>query len=260
MAADRSGAVAPAPQVGKRHPGGVIFYGDPHGEWRPLLRACADDPPDGVVVLGDCDLAVPFREQLQPLFAAGIRVRWVHGNHDNDSLEWHDRLWVDYPAGDLHGAWAWLGGMTVAGLGGVFKERVWYPRFDMAAPVYASRRDYLRQVRQSDRFRGGIPLSQRDAIFPEDISALAKLRADVLAVHEAPTTHTHGFVGIDAAASACRARLIVHGHHHTSCEGVLPDGTRSRGLGRAEVFRLTRDELASPDAFFPPGEYKSADE
>src|SRR5690625_3512358 len=34
----------------------ILFYGDPHGNWKPLLKACADDQPDGVVILGDCDL------------------------------------------------------------------------------------------------------------------------------------------------------------------------------------------------------------
>jgi hypothetical protein len=32
--------------------GGVIFYGDPHGEWRPLFRACAEDRPDAQQVQG----------------------------------------------------------------------------------------------------------------------------------------------------------------------------------------------------------------
>ena len=30
--------------------GGVIIYGDPHGDWKPLLRACQEDRPDGVVI------------------------------------------------------------------------------------------------------------------------------------------------------------------------------------------------------------------
>jgi predicted phosphodiesterase len=223
--------------------GGTIIYGDPHGDWRPLLRACAEDRPDGVVLLGDCDLAMPLRQQLAPLFEAGIRVRWIPGNHDTDTIGFHDCLWDDYPDGNLHARWAQVGSLIVAGLGGIFKERVWYPRFEAATPVFATRREYLRQLQRTDRWRGGLPLRLRDAIFPEDVDALATLRVDVLVTHEAPSCHRHGFVGIDTAAQACRARLVVHGHHHESYEGVLANGVPVRGLGKAEVLRLRRQDL-----------------
>ncbi len=131
------------------------------------------------------------------------------------------------------------GGLTVVGLGGVFKGRVWYPRVEPADPVHASRRDFMRRLPRTGRWRGGLPRDMRDAIFPEDMAALAKLRADVLVTHEAPTTHRHGFVGIDGAARLCRARLVVHGHHHESYVSALSDGTPVRGLARAEVFRVT---------------------
>lgn len=62
--------------------GGVIIYGDPHGEWRQLLRACEEERPDGVVIPGDCDLALPLRPQIKPVFDADIRVRWIPGNQD----------------------------------------------------------------------------------------------------------------------------------------------------------------------------------
>ena len=54
--------------------GGIIIYGDPHGEWRPLLRACAEERPDGVVILGDCDLEARLMERIAPVFDAGIAV------------------------------------------------------------------------------------------------------------------------------------------------------------------------------------------
>jgi predicted phosphodiesterase len=37
-------------------PDGILFYGDSHGEWRPLLKACRDERPDAVFILGDCVL------------------------------------------------------------------------------------------------------------------------------------------------------------------------------------------------------------
>ncbi len=70
------------------------------------------------------------------------------------------------------------------------------------------------------------------------------MRADVLVTHEAPSCHKHGFAGIDVAAAACRARLVVHGHHHATYDGVLPGGVRVKGLGKAEVLRITRELLA----------------
>lgn len=221
----------------------VLYYGDPHGEWRPLLRACAEYPPAAVVILGDCELEMSLRQQIAPVFEANIAVRWIPGNHDADTAEWFDRLWGDHPEGNLHGKWASLAGMIVAGLGGVFKERIWYPRVADAKPVYPDRRAYLRQVKTAERWRGGLPLSTRAAIFPEDAAALGKLRADILVTHEAPTSHRHGFVGIDAVAAACRATLIVHGHHHESYDHQLATGARVKGLAKAEVFPVSKEML-----------------
>lgn len=224
--------------------GGVVFYGDPHGEWRPLLRACREERPEGVVILGDCDLEVRLMERIAPVFEAGVAVRWIPGNHDADTVAFHDNLWGDYPQGNLHATWGQVGDLTVGGLGGIFKERVWYPRFGDAEGVHESRRAFLRQLRPGDRWRGGLPLRMRDAIFPEDAAALAKLRVDVLAKHEAPGSHRYGFAGIDRIAASCRARLVVHGHHHESYVGVTASGIPVRGLAQAEVFRLRREDLA----------------
>ncbi len=221
----------------------VIFYGDPHGEWEPLRVACRDERPDAVVILGDCDLDQPLRTQLASVFEAGIPVHWIPGNHDTDKVEYFDHLWGDCPEGNLHARCCLFGGLAVAGLGGVFKGRIWLPRHELAEPLHASCKAYLRRLPRQKLWRGGLPLAMRDAIFPEDVDALRNRRADVLVTHEAPSCHRHGFVGIDLAAAQCRARLIVHGHHHESYEGVLPSGTPVRGLAKAEVFRLRREHL-----------------
>ncbi len=223
--------------------GDNVIYGDPHGEWRPLLRACQEDRPDGVVLLGDCDLDLPLRQRLGRLFDAGIRVLWIPGNHDADTEEFHDRLWGDHPEGNVHAGWARVGSLTVVSLGAVFKGRVWYPRSAAADPLHASRQDFMRRLPRTSRWRDGLPRDMRDAISPEDAAALGKLRAEVLVTHEAPTTHRHGFAGIDGAARLCGARLVVHGHHHESYVSALPDGTPVRSLARAEVFRVSRETL-----------------
>lgn len=159
-------------------------------------------------------------------------------------MEWHDHLWARHPEGNLHARWAQLGGLLVGGLGGIFKERIWYPRAGEAVPVHATRRDRLRGLGRGLRWRDGLPLHLRDAIFPEDAAALGSLRLDILATHEAPTSHRHGFAGIDAVAAACRARLVVHGHHHASYVGATSSGIPVRGLAVAEVLRLRPEDVA----------------
>lgn len=220
---------------------GLIFYGDPHGNWEPLLAACDDAPPAGVILLGDNDLTMPLREQIAPVFAAGIPVWWIPGNHDAHNSDAFDRLWGDYPEGNLHARVVEIGGVKVAGLGGVFKGRIWNP--DMAVPMHCSRADYLLHLPHTHRWRRGLPLRARDALFPEDFDAVSRMHADVLLTHEAPSTHEYGFAAIDRAAQACGARLIVHGHHHHSYVGRIACGLHVRGLAKAEVFRLHEKDL-----------------
>ena len=94
-----------------------------------------------------------------------------------------------------------------------------------------------------DRWHGGLPLSARETIFPENARMLERLCVDVLVTYEAPSCHRHDLVGIDLAAIACRARLVVHGHHHESVEGVLLNGARVCGLAKAEVLRLREEDF-----------------
>ena len=216
------------------------FYGDPHSEWRPLLRAAADGTiasGDTLVLMGDYDLDRPLRDVVAPVLAAGVCVRWILGNHDTDTTASCDHVtgWTDADLGGrVHRTST---GMAVAGLSGIFKGKVWYPR-DAEKPVHETRAAYVRTLKTCERWRRGVPLRQRDAVFPEDAEALGRRRADVLACHEAPTSHPHGFAGIDRLAAALGVRWVIHGHHHTSYEGRLPDGVRVRGLGRAELWRL----------------------
>ena len=35
----------------------ILAYGDPHGEWMPLLRACEKEAAAAVLIVGDCNLA-----------------------------------------------------------------------------------------------------------------------------------------------------------------------------------------------------------
>ncbi|UNC16562.1 metallophosphoesterase (plasmid) [Acidiphilium multivorum] len=217
--------------------GGILFYGDPHGEWRPLVRAVLEYRPAAVVILGDCGLDVPLRQKLASVWDLVPRWRWIIGNHDVDSIAEYEFLVESHPDGDLGGKWAQLDGEIVAGLGGVYAAKVWYPKFGGDhddQPKFRTRQDMIKQTARADRFKGGVPRSSRATIFPEDHEALRRVRAAILATHDAPTSHRHGFAAIDELAREMGAGLVVHGHHHHSYVGQTADGIPVRGLDIAE--------------------------
>jgi predicted phosphodiesterase len=218
----------------------LVIYGDPHGAWAPLREAVAERPPKAIVLLGDCELVGPLRMELAEIFRSGIAVLYLYGNHDKDSaLSW-DSLVGDYPVGNLHARVVRVGELNVAGLAGVFKQRIWLPP---AVPLFHTRAQLLRHMPHQHRWRGGIPLRQRDGIFPEDFEILSRQHADILVCHEAPATHPFGFQVIDDLARRIHARLIVFGHHHTSTVGVTADGIRTVGLAKTEVLRIRPGNL-----------------
>jgi len=221
----------------------IVIVGDPHGNFSPILRACAAQEPGTLILLGDCELRIPLRRTLASLFAMGWRVHWILGNRDTDTAAPYDNLVADFPAGDIGGKVIEIAGLRIAGLAGVFKPRVWYPKPDendgtIEAPRFNTRSEFLASLDPREHWRGGLSLWHRDTIFPEDFAALAKQRFDVLISHEAPSSHRHGFDAIDRLAEVCAARLIVHGHHHESYAATLPNGIAVRGLAVAEPWVL----------------------
>lgn len=220
-----------------------MFAGDPHGNFAPILRACAAHPPGTLVLLGDCDCAAPLPAVLAPALEAGWTVRWILGNHDTETEAAFDNLVGACSAGDFGLRVVTVGGVRLAGLPGVFKPRVWFPRAEDASgridpPQFRTRAAFLQAIGPQAAWRGGLPLWHRDTIFPEDFDALDGLRCDVLVTHEAPSSHRHGFAVIDELAAACGARLLVHGHHHESYAATLANGVAVRGLGLAETWIL----------------------
>ena len=207
----------------------ILFAGDPHGNFAPILRACTQHPPGTLILVGDCDLPSRLDRVFAPAIGQGWDVCWILGNHDTATEASYDNL-TGCP-GDLGLGVTTIGGARIAGLPGVFKPRVWTPD---EAPAFVTRSAFLANLRPGEAWRGGLPLFHRDTIFPEDFDRLARLRCDILVTHEAPSSHPHGFHAIDALAQACGAHLIVHGHHHQSYLAVLPNGIAVRGLGLAE--------------------------
>jgi hypothetical protein len=212
----------------------ILFAGDPHRNFSPILRACSVLPAGTLILVGDCDCLAPLAEILAPAIGQGWQVRWILGNHDTETEAAYDNL-MSHP-GDLGLRVSTIGAIRVAGLPGVFKPRVWQP--NEGRPSFHTRSAFRESLRPGEAWRDGLPLFHRDTIFPEDFERLAALRCDILVTHEAPSTHAHGFAVIDALAEACGAGLIVHGHHHHSYEARTPNGIGVRGLGLGETWLL----------------------
>jgi hypothetical protein len=221
----------------------ILFAGDPHRNFPPIVRACLALPPGTLILLGDQDCQRKLTDEFAPVIDAGWQVRWILGNHDCETEAAYDNLVTNHPEGDLGFRVTDLGGIRVAGLPGVFKPSVWYPRAENQAdkidpPRHRNRDEFLAVQPKARWWRDGLPLWHRDTIFPDDFNQLATQSFDVLVTHEAPSSHRHGFAVIDQLAASGGAHLIVHGHHHDSYSAALPNGIAVRGLGLAEPWLL----------------------
>lgn len=227
----------------------LLFAGDPHGNFKPLIRAALKEKPTAVIMLGDYDLERPLIEELGAVLNAGIRVYWIPGNHDGDMELWYCNLFGGISGlWNLHGRVVDIGGVRVAGLGGVFREKVWFPGH--AKPKFRTRSEMLHftpNKGHQGKWRGpgelepGLPMKHRVTIFPEDLVKLSRRTADMLVCHEAPSSHKHGFPVIDELAKSMGVELIVHGHHHYDYEATLDNGIKVVGVGLADQFTATID-------------------
>ena len=214
----------------------IAFAGDPHGVFEPLNRVAVVDRPPAMILIGDYDLDRPLDEAIAPA-ANATTVYWIHGNHDVDQERYYTNLFDSGLAERyLHARVVDVAGVRIAGLGGHFQGRIWHPHEGDGKPRFATCRDYLRSLPSRDRWRGGLPLKARAAIWWEDVEALWDKRADVLVTHEAPSCHPLGFRVLDELAEAMGARVIIHGHHHVAYRWDASDGSRTViGLGVAGV-------------------------
>lgn len=221
---------------------GILFYGDPHGQWEPLLDAL-DTSVRSIIILGDLAEAKhhphqvdEVRRVLKELSARGIDWHTISGNHDSDTAEICDLVYRDLGDRLLDGRVVHVGkpNIAIAGLGGVVSGRIWDGVNKAAAD---SPEALLAITPRQEHHRGGLPFKKRRTIFPSTVRELSGQKADVLISHEAPSCHPHGFAFINELAEAMGARLIVHGHHHAAYEDQLENGVLVRGLGLAEVWR-----------------------
>jgi Icc-related predicted phosphoesterase len=214
----------------------IYFCGDVHGRFDHLLDVAWRDRPDALVLLGDIQAQRPLEQELTGL-PASTGVWFIHGNHDTDSVADHDHLWGS-SMGDrsLHGKVQDVCGVRIAGLGGVFRGRVWSPP---RPPAFRSEQDFCTKMGAGNRWRGGLPLKHRSTIFADLVDAMKHMRADVLVTHEAPGMHPFGFAAIDDLAASLQVKAMFHGHmHEDRAYGLQPQGFDAWAVGLRGVFSL----------------------
>ncbi|WP_051149765.1 metallophosphoesterase family protein [Methylohalobius crimeensis] len=106
----------------------IFFVGDPHGRFQPIIDCVQTHRPDAVILLGDMTPDRPLDEVLAPILDV-TEVYWIPVNHDGDRDEWYDRVFGSGLAErNIHGRVVQIGNIRIAGLGGVFRGKIWFPK------------------------------------------------------------------------------------------------------------------------------------
>jgi predicted phosphodiesterase len=252
----------------------IWFLGDNHGRFDYIAKAIDAAPtiPKAVILLGDLEAPIPLHECMRDVESRGVDWYWIIGNHDTDSLQNYTNI-SDQKSMEcnIDGRVIEIGGVRVAGFGGVFRGEIWYPTDADKLPSFESFDDYRRSSQEYRRLkarlskrdriqaqavpsefrnwqsqlldlsRAGKLLKHRSTIFPDVYRRLMSLRADILVTHEAPSCHQHGFEVIDHLARALRVTDLFHGHHHEARDysaqlSLL--GFRAHGVGFREIAEL----------------------
>jgi predicted phosphodiesterase len=217
----------------------IWFGGDTHGKLRHIVDAVKRDRPAAIVLLGDVQAKRPLHDELAEILSI-TQIFWIPGNHDSDSVEDYDNLFGSALADrNLHARVVNIAGVRIAGLGGVFRERVWMPP---AKPIHASAKEFLRVAGKGNKWRGGLPLRHRTTIFADDYHRLARMTANVLVTHEAPGPHPQGHEALDLLAVAMGATKLFHGHTHDSLPYNYPD-VQMFGVGLRGITALDGNQV-----------------
>jgi predicted phosphodiesterase len=245
--------------------GSVWLCGDVHGDLRTLERALkqASAPPCTLIFLGDLDPPKPVGGWLSAVTGSEIDSWFIHGNHETDSdAAFLNTFHVPDAERNIDGRVVEIAGLRVAGLGGVFREEVWYPPAAPHVANYDALYDHW-LVRTPMHQRHALPAlssvderpifsprlrKHRSSIFPDAYHRLADQEADVLIVHEAPSCHPHGFAAIDLLAQAMGVHHVVHGHHHDALDYRADSvrlGFRTLGVGLRGITTLAGDVIVA---------------
>ncbi|MCR6478109.1 metallophosphoesterase [Variovorax sp. ZS18.2.2] len=193
----------------------LMFFGDPHGDLDPVIAAVERLQPEAIVLLGDIQARRPLHDELRPILDL-TEIWFIHGNHDTDSDADYDNLWgSELATRNLHGRIVEIAGFKVAGLGGIFRRKIWDPQRPIEEAAFQSSDAMRRTMKREERWRDGISRKHRSSIFPADYQQLLQSgHSDILVTHEAPAAHPHGWQVIDELAETLGVQLVVHGHHH----------------------------------------------
>ena len=218
----------------------ILFAGDPHGNFRPLINAVHQHKPKAVVLLGDYDLEMPLEKSLQEIVGL-TEIWWIAGNHDFETPDKHRNLFHSELANNgLHLKVTEVAGLRIAGLGGIFLGRVWYPP---QVPKWANKQQYLANQRAHIR-HNELPLKYQCAIWHDEFHTLAQLKADILVSHEAPGSHKHGFPVIGELAATMGVKQIYHGHLHENYAKTIKHNIQVFGVANAAVADLAGTTLS----------------
>ncbi len=187
------------------------------------------------MLLGDYDLDMPLEKTLHEITGL-TQIWWIAGNHDFETPDKHRNLFHSALADKgLHLRVVDVAGIRIAGLGGIFLGRVWYPPHP---PKWLSKQHYIGAQRPHIK-NGEMPLKYQCAIWHDEFHALAKLKADILVSHEAPGSHKYGFSVIGELASAMGVKHIFHGHLHENYAKVIKRNIQVFGVANSSVADLS---------------------
>jgi len=230
----------------------ILFVGDPHGEHQHICQAIKQCKPVSTVLVGD----MCYEQPIDHIFNACMQqhqLHWIHGNHDTDTQAWYDSIFMSaWAEQNMHGKVVQVAGLNIAGLGGVFRKKIWGGQ---AMAKYPSRESW-QAMHKHKRFAPVYAASKRkheSSIWLEDYERLAEESADILVLHEAPTSDRYGHQALDDLATRLGVRLIIHGHHHRFYCDTLNNGIAVVGLGLAQLATLDTDafhQSASNQAIF----------
>ena len=231
------------------------FCGDNHSRFRHIINAVKMLRPAAIILLGDVQAMKPLHVELAEILSL-TEVFWIAGNHDSDSEADYDNLFRSALRDrNLHGRVVNIAGVKIAGLGGIFRERVWMPPRE---PTHASAKDFLRVAGKGNRWRGGLPLRHRTTIFADDYRRLARMTADVLVTHEAPGDHPQGNAALDTLGVIMGAKKQFHGHTHDAIayhnRDIALFGVGLRGITSIDGTKIVKGELDEARASRRAGE------